>query len=137
MQLTQYLKFFQESMFLFEIMFYSNEVHLIILAKLILFNLVIFLNFIQNHFIPFLLFLNNLLTMYDLLEVVQVLVIFFQFHVEINLLFLNLQKSFFHFLSVINSLFLIFDDNFKVQYLFDLIDFKHHEVFITFQLVLL
>ena len=133
MPLIQYSKFFQELMFLFEIMFYSSEVHSIILTRPILFNLVIFLNFIQNHFIPSLLVLNNLLAMYDLLKVIRVLIIFFKFHVEINLLFLNLIKSFFHFLNVLNSFLLIFNDNFKAQYLFNLIYFKHPKIFITFQ----
>lgn len=131
--LTQYLKFFQELMFLFEIMFYSNEVHLIILTKLILFNLLIFLNFIQNHFILSLLFPNSQLTKSDLLRVIQVLIISFLFRVEINLLILNLIKSFFHFLNVLNSFLLIFNGNFITQYLFNLIYFKHPKVFITFR----
>ena len=133
MRLAQYSKFSQELMFLFKIMFYFNEVHLIILTKPVLFNLVVFLNFIQNHFIPSLLVLNNLLAMYDLLKVIRVLIIFFKFHVEINLLILNLIKSFFHFLNVLNSFLLIFNGNFITQYLFDLVYFKHPEVFITFQ----
>jgi len=120
-------------MFLFEIILYSNEVHLIILTKLILFNLLIFLNFIQNHFILSLLFPNSQLTKSDLLRVIQVLIISFLFRVEINLLILNLIKSFFHFLNVLNSFLLIFNGNFITQYLFNLIYFKHPKVFITFR----
>lgn len=133
MPLTQYSKFFQELMFPFEIMFYFNEVHLIIPSKLILFNLLIFLKLIQNHFILFLLFPNNRLAMYGLLKVIQVLVVFFQFHAEINLLFLNLVKSFFRFLNVLGFFWLILNDNFIARYLFDLIDFKHPGGFVSFQ----
>ena len=133
MPLIQYSKFFQELMFLFEIMFYSSEVHSIILTRPILFNLLIFLNFTQNHFILFWPFPNTLLVMFDLLKVVQVLIIFFKIPFKIDLLFLNLIKSFFHFLNVLDSFWLVFDDKLIAHYLFDLIDFKHPEVFITSQ----